>query len=345
MKIMYTTDAVESEGEFRSYQPPKQSSTKQQRNKGERKRKAETENLYAVQTKIKRTEDSIKKLEKHIEDKTCPKSLRYSARANIPPDEEFKKDIQAVKQKAERGFLSALTRFNYRRLEKQKIKLRKLKGKSLLTDTAKGSRNASRPKEPTQNKNIVNLAAILGIELEKVPTMLSTLKEIVNNKERESYTCLLTECSNTTNYNTGKKNQKGKSRITKKQIKTKKRIERRKRSASLRTKHNERFIKNLSKTNLTETQTRLLSKGLKFIPTATVTKNKIRRQLLRDFNDFARRMRLKYIFQGQNKQIHPFYVKSNWEPPMQWSVTLETYLEEVPRGGQTTNRGVENNQA
>ena len=64
---MYTTDAaVESEGEFTSYQPPKQRSTKQQRNKGERKRKAETENLYAVQARMKRTEDSIKKLEEHI---------------------------------------------------------------------------------------------------------------------------------------------------------------------------------------------------------------------------------------------------------------------------------------
>ena len=40
-------------------------------------------------------------------------------------------------------------------------------------------------------------------------------------------------------------------------------------------------------------------------------------------------MRLKYIFHGQNKSIHPFYVKSNWEPPFQPSVTLETYLEEV----------------
>ena len=40
-------------------------------------------------------------------------------------------------------------------------------------------------------------------------------------------------------------------------------------------------------------------------------------------------MRLKYIFHGQNKSIHPFYVKSNWEPPVQPSVTLETYLEEV----------------
>jgi len=28
-------------------------------------------------------------------------------------------------------------------------------------------------------------------------------------------------------------------------------------------------------------------------------------------------MRLKYIFHGQNKSIHPFYVKSNWEPPFQ----------------------------
>ena len=26
---------------------------------------------------------------------------------------------------------------------------------------------------------------------------------------------------------------------------------------------------------------------------------------------------------------HPFYVKSNWEPPVQQSVTLETYREET----------------
>ena len=79
-----------------------------------------------------------------------------------------------------------------------------------------------------------------------------------------------------------------------------------------------------------DNQIKLLSKGLKFIPTATVTKNKIRRQLLRDYKDFARRMRLKYTsLHGQNKSIYPFYVKSNWEPPVQPSVTLETHLEEV----------------
>ena len=52
---------------------------------------------------------------------------------------------------------------------------------------------------------------------------------------------------------------------------------------------------------------------------------------MRDYKDFTRRMRLKYIFHGQNKSIHPFYVKSNWEPPFQPSVTLETYLEEVKK--------------
>ena len=57
--------------------------------------------------------------------------------------------------------------------------------------------------------------------------------------------------------------------------------------------------------------------------------NLIRRQLLQDFNDFARRMRLQYIFHGKNEEPHPFHVKSNWEPPVQPSVALESYLERV----------------
>ena len=40
-------------------------------------------------------------------------------------------------------------------------------------------------------------------------------------------------------------------------------------------------------------------------------------------------MRLKYIFHGQDKQPHPFHVKSHWDPPVQSSVALETFLEEV----------------
>ena len=40
-------------------------------------------------------------------------------------------------------------------------------------------------------------------------------------------------------------------------------------------------------------------------------------------------MRLKYMFHGKNREVHPFYVKSDWNPPVQPSVALESYLEEV----------------
>ena len=73
----------------------------------------------------------------------------------------------------------------------------------------------------------------------------------------------------------------------------------------------------------------MLSKGLKFIPTPVTNETIIRRQLLRDFEQFARRMRLQYIFHGQNNEPHPFHVKSNWMPPVQPSVALESYLENV----------------
>ena len=40
-------------------------------------------------------------------------------------------------------------------------------------------------------------------------------------------------------------------------------------------------------------------------------------------------MRLQHIFHGKENKQHPFYVKSTWEPPVQQSVALETFLEEV----------------
>ena len=59
-------------------------------------------------------------------------------------------------------------------------------------------------------------------------------------------------------------------------------------------------------------------------------KRGIGRNLLKDFNLFAKRKRLKDIFHGKENKQHPgFYVKSTWEPPVQQSVALETFLEEV----------------
>ena len=90
---------------------------------------------------------------------------------------------------------------------------------------------------------------------------------------------------------------------------------------------NEKFIKNMSNKNLTDHETALLAKGLKFIPTPK--KPVSQRNLLRDFNTFARSMRLKYIFADSKSNLHPFYVRSNWQPPPQPSVALENYLEQT----------------
>ena len=48
--------------------------------------------------------------------------------------------------------------------------------------------------------------------------------------------------------------------------------------------------------------------------------NTIRRQLLNDFSKYARR---------SNGEPHPFHVKSDWDPPVQPPVALETFPEEV----------------
>ena len=52
---------------------------------------------------------------------------------------------------------------------------------------------------------------------------------------------------------------------------------------------NEKHIKTLSNKQVTESQIDLLAKGLKFIPTAVTKDNHIKQQLLRDFEQFARR--------------------------------------------------------
>ena len=84
-----------------------------------------------------------------------------------------------------------------------------------------------------------------------------------------------------------------------------------------------KHIKNLSNIALTSDQSNLLAKGLKFIATPKENETQIRRHLLKDFENFARRMRLQYIFFGEDNEPHPFHVKSNWIPPVQKSVALE----------------------
>ena len=73
-------------------------------------------NDRSLKDKIQKSKESIAKLKKHIENNTCPKTLRYNARANIAPDEEFKRDISWIRKDAERKVLGALVKFHDRRV-------------------------------------------------------------------------------------------------------------------------------------------------------------------------------------------------------------------------------------
>nr|XP_058942951.1 uncharacterized protein LOC131771192 [Pocillopora verrucosa] len=219
-----------------------------------RKRKHE-DTISAIQFKKQKTETSILKLERHLQQKTCPKSLQYKAKANVTPDETFRQEISAIKSHAEAQYVSALVRFHQRRLVSHKNKLEKANIAKSRSQYNVNTRERSR----SPLRNIVNTDVD---RIDKIENQLSELKDLI--------------------YNT-----------------------------------------------LTDHQVSVLAKGLKFIETPVTNENKIRQQLLRDFEQFARRMRLRYIFHGNDKDSHPFHVKSNWIPPVQPSIALERYLENI----------------
>ena len=53
------------------------------------------ESAKEIKKRIRKSEEST-----HSEKGTCPKTLRYSARASISPDEEFKKEISFIRKNA-----------------------------------------------------------------------------------------------------------------------------------------------------------------------------------------------------------------------------------------------------
>jgi len=145
-----------------------------------------------------------------------------------------------------------------------------------------------------------------------------------NNKQKRDYTCLLSD-SHKIKWDHGIKKPSQIQKKKQKEHREKDRIDR----LHSQTEANKKHIKNLSNTALTKDQTNLLAKGLKFIPTPKEKETQIRRHLLKDFDHFAKRMRLQYIFYGEDNEPHPFRIKSNWILLVQPPVALESYLEEV----------------
>ena len=308
-------------------------------------RKRRYSQTLSAEEKIEHAEKAIKSLKRHTERGTCPSSLQYRARARINADTDFKTDIKRIRKNAEQEFVKALTRFHYRQVDRFRSEIKKGKrpktaGKNCRTvNSNRYSRKAvhSAPRENTVTiNNVHRIAETLQEKISQFSEMMSKL-EGIQNKQVKKYKCLLSESYykkggikkplKTTSINETKR------KPFKVKLTSKKRYQRRKtkheKELNTRLETNKKHIKNLSDKVLTNEQISLLGKGLKFIPTPVTNETQIKKQLLRDFDQFARRMRLQYIYHGEDKEPHPFHVKSTWNPPVQPSVALESYLEEV----------------
>ena len=131
------------------------------------------------------------------------------------------------------------------------------------------------------------------IKEEEVNAMLYDLKE-ANNKTVETYTRVVSESGSSNKKDYG---------IRKPKFKNKKHTERRKKTRkdirALKTESDRKYIKNLSNLELTNDEINLVSRGLKFVPTPTTNETALRKQLLTDLNDSARRMRLQFLLYGE----------------------------------------------
>ena len=79
---------------------------------------------------------------------------------------------------------------------------------------------------------------------------------------------------------------------------------------------------------LTEGETKLLQKGLSFIPTPL----KVPRQnITKGLNELVRRMKLQYHFFHHpiQKNKEPFYVESSWDPPGDTPPQLQEYFDAI----------------
>lgn len=83
-------------------------------------------------------------------------------------------------------------------------------------------------------------------------------------------------------------------------------------------------VQNFSDYTLSDSETIILSKGMKFIPSRYI--KRLKQNLIRDFDSLSRRMRLSYeLSDGSQYKPHPFYVHSNYQPQLA-SNAIENYI-------------------
>ena len=109
---------------YQVYRKRKRDQSNDQTHHGKTPRRAAK--AASLETKIEKSETAITKLRKHMKDRTCPKTLRYNVRANITPDEEFKREIGSIRKTAEQEFIHSLAKFHQRRIDRLQNKRKKV---------------------------------------------------------------------------------------------------------------------------------------------------------------------------------------------------------------------------
>ena len=120
------------------------------------KRSRQEEELSSIQERITSSNNPIGFLKNHLEKGTCPKTLRYSVRTNITPNEDFKKEIGSIRKKAEQALVGALMQFHHRRIERLTIKLRKLEQAKFRRSNFVNKQSSNRKQPPASEKIVKN---------------------------------------------------------------------------------------------------------------------------------------------------------------------------------------------
>ena len=166
---------------------------KHTREKGHKRKRSET---VPLEEQLEQSEQAIKSLTRHLERKTCPKSLQYRARARIRAENEFRKDIKQLRSKAERNYVKALIRFHYRRIDSLRSALQKQK--RIKNSTPNTNSTVTRKSAFARSAPSETVTAETVQKAEKTIEELQRIVELFNsNKKKRDYTCLLNDSHNT----------------------------------------------------------------------------------------------------------------------------------------------------
>ena len=74
-------------------------------------------------------------------------SLRYTARANITADKDFREDVKRIRKYPESEHVKALTRFHYRDIDRHRAELHRNKRPRFQNKASTGRKGKSHPKK------------------------------------------------------------------------------------------------------------------------------------------------------------------------------------------------------